>query len=103
MSLCNVDGLACNCQPDEDQPCTRGIEQRKELARLRAENATLQRRCDGLEKALRTIIAWGPFPDTGNFHEDGTPMSYSFCYGSNGQRDYMRDIAKAALAGETTK
>lgn len=84
----------------------------KELDRLRAENQTLRNiavtadeerdalrsRVEGLEKALRTIIEWGPFPETGHHHPDGTPMSYGWCYGSNGERDYMRAIARAALA-----
>lgn len=53
------------------------------------------------DRALATIVEWGPFPETGLFHPDGTPQSYGWCYGSNGQRDYMRDIARAALAKDS--
>lgn len=48
--------------------------------------------------ALRTIERWDWFPDTNRTWDDGTPMSYSAAYGSNGERDYMRKIARDALA-----
>lgn len=51
-----------------------------------------------LEAALRKIERWvGEFPETGQYWESGAPMSYGACYGSNGERDYMRGIARAAL------
>ncbi len=51
-----------------------------------------------MEKALKKIVKWfGEFPDTGRYLEDGSPMSYSYCNGSNGERDYMRKIARDAL------
>lgn len=51
-----------------------------------------------MEKALKKIAKWfGEFPDTGRTHEDGSPMSYSYCRGSNGERDFMRGIAQEAL------
>lgn len=49
-----------------------------------------------LRRALRTIAKW-EFPATGKEWEDGTPMSYSAAYGSNGERDYMRKVALDAL------
>jgi hypothetical protein len=48
--------------------------------------------------ALQRIAKWfGEFPHTGRFHEDGSEMSYGYCNGSNGERDYMRQIALEAL------
>lgn len=55
--------------------------------------------------ALAKIEKWfGEFPPTGRTWENsnGTPsdrpMSYAACYGSNGERDFMRGIARAAIA-----
>jgi hypothetical protein len=48
--------------------------------------------------ALRRIEKWfGEFPETGRVWGDKTPMPYSACYGSNGERDFMRQIARDAL------
>jgi hypothetical protein len=67
------------------------------LARLTAAEAERDR----LRKALERIERWfGEFPDTGERWNDGTPMSYAAAYGSNGERDYMRGIARAALSPE---
>lgn len=58
-----------------------------------------------LRAALEKIERWfGEFPETGKFWEndDGSqsdrPMSYGACYGSNGERDFMRLVARAALS-----
>jgi hypothetical protein len=51
--------------------------------------------------ALERIERWsGEFPATGKFwdEERTQPMSYSACFGSNGERDFMRSIARAALS-----
>jgi hypothetical protein len=50
-----------------------------------------------LEAALRRIEKWfGEFPlVTGR---DGKPSTFGTEYGSNGERDYMRQIARAALS-----
>jgi len=53
-----------------------------------------------LEEALRRIEKWfGEFPTTGRFwdNDEKQPMSYGAAFGSNGERDYMRNIAKEAL------
>lgn len=64
---------------------------------------TLSGRVQILEEALRRIAKWkGEFPSTGQAHDGGEPMSYSFCYGSNGERDFMRGIATDALNGIKT-
>lgn len=53
-----------------------------------------------LRVALARIEKWfGEFPETGDFWDDdkSRPMSYAACYGSNGERDYMRAVARQAL------
>lgn len=53
-----------------------------------------------LESALQRIAKWhGEFPVTGRFFDDKKiiPLSYGAAYGSNGERDYMRALAKEAL------
>lgn len=54
-----------------------------------------------LREALEKIVAWGPFPATGRRWENGIEMSYGAAFGSNGERDYMRQIARAALAASS--
>lgn len=50
--------------------------------------------------ALRQIANWTDFPSTGKFWPGGVvPVSYQAEYGSNGARDYMRQVAEEALAG----
>lgn len=68
--------------------------------------AALDEKIKRYEEALRKIEKWhGEFPDTGKLWEntDGTisdrPMSYGACNGSNGERDYMRNVAAKALEG----
>jgi hypothetical protein len=51
-----------------------------------------------LVEALRCITKWfGEFPETGETWPSGDPISYGTLYGSNGERDYMREIARKAL------
>lgn len=55
---------------------------------------------DIAEKALEKIKTWfGEFPSTGKFwdNDPSRPMTYSACFGSNGERDYMRAVANEAL------
>lgn len=69
-----------------------------------AEVAELREQLANARAALRTIEAW-KLPPTGKFwpNTDGSntdsdrPMSYGACYGSNGERDYMRAVARQAL------
>ena len=68
-----------------------------EVAELREQLATAR-------AALTRIEKWhGEFPPTGRAWDDDKPisadnpeMSYGACNGSNGERDYMRAVAKAA-------
>ncbi|HYF35140.1 MAG TPA: Lar family restriction alleviation protein [Prosthecobacter sp.] len=66
--------------------------------------ATWNRREDGeeerLREALQRIERWfGEFPMVDD-PRGGKPVSYGVAYGSNGERDFMRAIARAALAGK---
>jgi len=50
------------------------------------------------EAALKRIAKWvGEFPESGRIWQDGSPMSYGAAFGSNGERDYMRQLAREAL------
>jgi len=55
------------------------------------------------EKALKQIEEW-QLPSTGQFWDDEEtrPMSYESLYGSNGVRDYMRNVAREALTPKTS-
>jgi hypothetical protein len=51
-----------------------------------------------LLEALTRIEKWvGEFPESGKTWPDGRPMPYGSAYGSNGERDYMRAIAREAI------
>lgn len=64
-----------------------------------------QARLSEAVKVLERIAKWhGEFPETGEFwvNADGSqsdrPVSYGANYGSNGERDYMREQAKDFIA-----
>lgn len=62
------------------------------IARLSIENLRYR-------AALKRIAKWfDEFPPTGRKWNDGTEMSYSAAFGSNGERDYMRKVASDALS-----
>jgi hypothetical protein len=51
--------------------------------------------------ALKRIERWhGEFPETGEYwdKEKTQMMSYAACFGSNGERDFMRNIARSSIA-----
>jgi len=65
------------------------------------EAASLRARIEVLEGALRRIETWhGEFPPTGRYwdKEQREPMSYGAAFGSNGERDFIREIARKALS-----
>lgn len=63
----------------------------REVVRLTQEN-------ERFRAALAKIAKWfGEFPETGRTLDDGSPMSFGVCNGSNGERDYMRQVARDAL------
>lgn len=64
------------------------------------ENEKSLKRFPLMYAALLRIHTWfGMFPETGQFWdtEQKQPMSYAACYGSNGERDFMREVAREAL------
>jgi hypothetical protein len=66
--------------------------------RTRRENAEATN--ETLRAALARIDRWfGEFPPTGRFWDraGADEMSYAACFGSNGERDYMRQVARDAL------
>lgn len=75
-----ANGWLCAGLHDADLPA----EAAREIERLRA--------------ALQRVARWhGEFPDSCRQWPDGQPMSYAAAFGSNGERDYMRQIALNAL------
>ena len=62
----------------------------KDLEKLEADNLRYK-------TALERIAKWfDEFPRVTD-EKNGTTMSYGAAYGSNGERDYMRQIATEAL------
>jgi len=71
-----------------------------EIERLTKKLADTEAEVARLRRALVRIRNWhGEFPPTDLEWPDGTQMSYSAVYGSNGERDYMRRLARMTLAG----
>lgn len=59
--------------------------------------ATLKEKLAIAEAALKRIAKWhGEFPRSGRTCETGVEMSYGAAFGSNGERDYMRQLAHDA-------
>lgn len=59
----------------------------------------VNREVDKLIKALEEIVAW-EMPSTGKFHGTGPrrkEYTYSYVYGSNGERRFIRQKAQEAL------
>ena len=46
---------------------------------------------------LQIISKW-KLPPSGEFSPGGLPYTYGYCYGSNGEREYMQQVARYALA-----
>lgn len=52
-----------------------------------------------MKKALERIERWfGEFPDVVD-SQTGRVTTYSYAWGSNGERDFMRTVAREALKG----
>jgi uncharacterized protein YukJ len=58
----------------------------------------IETKTEELTQALQKIADW-EMPESGSFWDDEKtrPMSYEAAYGSNGVRDYIKEIAKQAL------
>ena len=70
---------------------------RKDMGQLERELSAARAEAERMREALEKVERW-QFPPTGKFWESGNPVSYIAAYGSNGERDYMREVARAALA-----
>jgi len=46
--------------------------------------------------ALEAVNGW-KMPETGRHWDDGEIMSYGACFGSNGERDFIRNLSREAL------
>lgn len=76
----------------------------EQIANMRADLEAAETKVADLTKALEKIERWhGEFPPTGCTWDDGTPVSYAANYGSNGERDFMRGVARAALCGSSSR
>lgn len=86
----NPDSLICPVVMQADtlrELLCRTEEQRKALAAF-----------PKMFEVLVKIEKWfGIFPETGQTWEDGSPVSYVAARGSNGERDYVRELAREAL------
>lgn len=70
-----------------------------ENEKLRAAQSAIAPNVEAMRKALERIERWfGEFPPTADKWPDGSAVSYGAAYGSNGERDYMRKVAREALA-----
>lgn len=91
-------------RPDEitwcSDPIAEGDEEyiRADVAEARVVAVEMER--DRLREALTKIEKWSDFPVTGRYWDEDSktrPMSYGACYGTNGERNYMRGVARAAI------
>ena len=89
--------VAEQCAPDEVH-CSCVPSLRGEIELLRDQVHQAGTKLERAENALQKIAKWfDEFPATGQAWPSGEPMSYGACYGSNGERDYMRKVAQNAL------
>jgi hypothetical protein len=75
------------------------------ITELNNTGTNLRTRCAKQQAALSVVQKW-QLPSTGQFWDDDKtqPMSYGACYGSNGERDFMRNVANEAISeGEGEK
>jgi hypothetical protein len=73
--------------------------QKKSTDRIIAHSVALVDRVKRLEDALHTIARWDreTFPRVPDRQNSGQTISYGLAYGSNGERDFMRNVALNAL------
>lgn len=95
-----VDDLKGEVRDDNAAISMLANERRDALARATTAEALVGE----LVTALERIERWfGEFPATGKYWLNdegaaGMEMSYAACYGSNGERDFMRELARVALS-----
>lgn len=68
----------------------------EDYAALEARCAALAAENAGLKSACERVSMWNDFPQA-TLRSTGEVVPYVVAYGSNGERDYMRNIATTAL------
>lgn len=71
------------------------------LSELEARCAALAAENAGLKAACERVSMWNDFPQAA-LRSTGEVVPYVVAYGSNGERDYMRNIAATAVLKHTT-
>ena len=71
------------------------------LSELEARCAALAVENAGLKAACERVSMWNDFPQV-TLRSTGEVVPYAVAYGSNGERDYMRNIAATAVLKDTT-
>jgi hypothetical protein len=71
-------------------------ELQQQVTQQAATISTLEATNRDLIAALKQIYAW-QMPSSGLFNADGTPMDYAWAFGSNGERDFIRGLARTAI------
>ena len=83
---------------NHDASCTSTMDITEPLIRL-SDYEALQAASEALVGSLEQIERWDGFPSIGEvWEESGEPVSYGAAFGSNGERDFMREVARKALA-----
>lgn len=99
-----IDGTKVRAESEGDIGWNQGYELGYEAAgeKYAMQWQEAQQLVERYEKALKFILKW-EFPPTGQFWDIDKlqPMSYAACYGSNGERDFMRNVANEALTPKT--
>ncbi|EPY8434751.1 hypothetical protein ACXG85_004633 [Enterobacter kobei] len=72
------------------------IQNEQKLAESDARCAALAAENAGLKAACERVSMWNEFPQA-TLRSTGEVVPYVVAYGSNGERDYMRNIATTAL------
>ncbi|ESL75531.1 hypothetical protein L423_03208 [Enterobacter roggenkampii] len=72
-----------------------------ELCKVRNDAAALAAENAGLKAACERVSMWNDFPQV-TLRSTGEVVPYAVAYGSNGERDYMRNIAATAVLKDTT-
>ncbi|HGG8853328.1 TPA: hypothetical protein ACJJ1B_004438 [Enterobacter roggenkampii] len=96
--------VAVNMQRDAETDCNRPSAMFAyavqvavlELRKVRNDAATLAAENAGLKAACERVSMWNEFPQA-TLRSTGEVVPYVVAYGSNGERDYLRNIAATAL------
>ncbi|MCB7502729.1 hypothetical protein [Enterobacter roggenkampii] len=101
--------VAVNMQRDAETDCNRPSAMFAyavqvavlELRKIRDDALALAAENAGLKAACERVSMWNDFPQV-TLRSTGEVVPYAVAYGSNGERDYMRNIAATAVLKDTT-